>query len=307
MIIYKTINKINDKFYIGKDTKNDPNYFGSGILLNRAIKKYGKHNFEKQILEHCVSPEHLEERERYWIQETKAQEIGYNIADGGWGGKTYSEETKKRISTLFKNRYISEETILKRKRTRQKTKELNPLYYQLSEERKNKISQFHKGKQISEKQKLQNSLRMKNFTNYSQQFLDMQKSLNKIGEKSSVWGTKASEETRKKQSVSHKKNPTKYWLGKKQSKEMIENRIQKLRGKKWSEERRQNYEKKGNSFLGKKHSQQTKEKLKQLKLNKTPEQLLKTYVKFYITRKGCIPSTELQNKKLLEYRTLKKC
>jgi len=39
MIVYKTINKINGKLYIGQDVNNDPNYFGSGILLNKAIKK----------------------------------------------------------------------------------------------------------------------------------------------------------------------------------------------------------------------------------------------------------------------------
>ena len=41
MIIYKTTNLINGKFYIGKDSKNDPNYLGSGKILKKAFKKYG--------------------------------------------------------------------------------------------------------------------------------------------------------------------------------------------------------------------------------------------------------------------------
>jgi len=307
MVIYKTINKINQKFYIGKDTKNDPNYLGSGLLLNKAIKKYGKNNFEKQILEHCETTDELEEREKYWIRETKAQEIGYNIADGGHGGNTYSEETKQRISKLFKDRFISEETILKRKLTRQKTKDINPLRYKLTEEIKNQISQFHKGKQISQEQKYKNSLRMKNFKNYSKEFLNMQKSSSKLGKKSPMWGTKATEETRKKQSESHKKNPIKYWLGKKQPKEMVEKRIQKRLGTKWSETRRNAYNKKGNSFLGKKHNTTTKQKLKDIQLNKTPEQKLETYIKFYVTRNGYIPSKEIQDNKLQQYRNNKKC
>jgi len=42
MIIYKTINLINGKIYIGQDFYNNSEYFGSGILINKAINKYGK-------------------------------------------------------------------------------------------------------------------------------------------------------------------------------------------------------------------------------------------------------------------------
>ena len=53
MIIYKTTKLINGKFYIGQDSYNNPNYVGSGFILLKAIKKYGRHNFEKIILESC--------------------------------------------------------------------------------------------------------------------------------------------------------------------------------------------------------------------------------------------------------------
>lgn len=39
MIIYKTTNLINNKVYIGKDSKNKPSYYGGGILLKKSIKK----------------------------------------------------------------------------------------------------------------------------------------------------------------------------------------------------------------------------------------------------------------------------
>lgn len=88
MVIYETINMINGKRYIGKDKHNDPRYLGSGKLLNKAIKKYGRENFTKTILEHCKSEEHMSERERHWIRITNAQnsDIYYNISEGGSGG-----------------------------------------------------------------------------------------------------------------------------------------------------------------------------------------------------------------------------
>ncbi len=67
MIIYKTTNLINGKFYVGKDASNNPNYYGSGLLLAKAIKKYGKENFKKEILEECQSLKDLNIREKYWI------------------------------------------------------------------------------------------------------------------------------------------------------------------------------------------------------------------------------------------------
>lgn len=51
MIVYKTTNLINNKIYIGKDTHDNPKYLGSGIVLKRAIKKYGKLNFLKETIE----------------------------------------------------------------------------------------------------------------------------------------------------------------------------------------------------------------------------------------------------------------
>ena len=92
MVIYKTTNLVNGKFYIGKDKKNDPTYLGSGHILKFSIKKYGKENFKKEILEVCDSEEILNEREKFWIRELKCRERDdcYNIGEGGIGGDNIS-------------------------------------------------------------------------------------------------------------------------------------------------------------------------------------------------------------------------
>ena len=111
MIVYKTTNLINGKFYIGQDFHNDENYYGSGLLLNKAIKKYGKNNFKKEILEKCESKQHLNEREVYWIKTLNGQcsQIGYNLSDGGQTGRAHlghrhSDETKQKLSEINKGK-----------------------------------------------------------------------------------------------------------------------------------------------------------------------------------------------------------
>ena len=88
MYIYKIINKINSKWYIGKHNGNDPAYMGSGKLLKQAYLKYGKENFEKIILENCSSEKELNTKEQYWIKTTNAISdlMSYNLAEGGNGG-----------------------------------------------------------------------------------------------------------------------------------------------------------------------------------------------------------------------------
>ena len=261
MIIYKTTNLINGKFYIGKDSKNNSEYLGSGLNLQKAIKKYGKENFAKTILEHCETDEQLCEREKHWIKEIKAQEFGYNIADGGHGGNTYTDETKERVRELFKGRYVSPETIKKRKLTRAKS----PEKYKLSEERKKAIGDFHRGKTISEEHKRKLSERMKSGTvKYSEKFLYNQ-TKDKTGLNNNMFGKKHTEETKKKMSEAHKKNPVRYWLGKKMSSESNEKRRIKSSLHRHTEETKEKIRAKSSQF---RHSEETKEKLRQLRLGK---------------------------------------
>ena len=92
MEIYKITNLINKKIYIGKDTTSDTNYFGSGLLINRAFKKYGKENFTKEVIDITDDCDELSKKEIYWISQYNStdKKIGYNITPGGDGGNTLS-------------------------------------------------------------------------------------------------------------------------------------------------------------------------------------------------------------------------
>lgn len=138
MIIYKTTNKINGKIYIGKDTHNDPNYFGSGVSLTMAIKKYGKEHFVKEVIESCSTLEELNKREQFWINKFNStnKKIGYNLTEGGEGGNTrkfytktqkelYIEKMSKSMKTSEKyNQFVEKVSGVARPKHSEKLKEL---------------------------------------------------------------------------------------------------------------------------------------------------------------------------------------
>lgn len=85
MVVYCTTNLLNGRRYIGLDSKNDPNYLGSGKILKTAIARYGRENFRKDILTHCKNMEDLCKMEAFYIKRLNAVESPkfYNIAEGG--------------------------------------------------------------------------------------------------------------------------------------------------------------------------------------------------------------------------------
>lgn len=87
--IYLTTNLINGKKYIGqhKGELND-SYYGSGTNIIKAIQKYGKENFKKEILCICSNREELDEKEKEYIKKYNAVEDPnfYNLHEGGSGG-----------------------------------------------------------------------------------------------------------------------------------------------------------------------------------------------------------------------------
>jgi len=159
MYIYLITNKINNKKYVGKcEERPDKSkyYFGSGNQIKLAIKKYGKKNFTKEILEENLTKENICEREIYWIKELNTHsKIGYNLTDGGDGIRNPSEEIRKKLSDLGKqrignlnNRYGSKLT----EEHKEILRKVN-LNKKLSQETKEKISNKKKGFKMSDENK----------------------------------------------------------------------------------------------------------------------------------------------------------
>ena len=90
--IYKTTNKINGKYYIGMHKTDDleDGYLGSGTYFSRSLEKYGKENFEREILEYCNSDEEMHNAEaRYITEDVVNDKKSYNLKLGGLGGWDY--------------------------------------------------------------------------------------------------------------------------------------------------------------------------------------------------------------------------
>ena len=177
MIIYKITNLINNKFYVGQDIKDDPKYFGSGKLIQLAIKKHGKENFIKETLEICTDEKQMDEREIFWIKELNAtnRKIAYNICEGGRTYRTMKGENNVRFG-----KHHSEETkaLLREKRKLQK----------MSEEQKQRLREKWLGEENPGKHKSKETIEK------------IKESLSKIdrtGVNSSMSGKTHSEETKK--------------------------------------------------------------------------------------------------------------
>ncbi|MGM7720512.1 GIY-YIG nuclease family protein [Metabacillus sp. Hm71] len=87
--IYITTNMKNGKKYIGQKKFDSgsrwKSYLGSGFHLMRAIEKYGKENFSREIIDYAYSEEELNAIEEAWIKKYNAVENNnfYNMVEGG--------------------------------------------------------------------------------------------------------------------------------------------------------------------------------------------------------------------------------
>lgn len=164
--IYKTTNLINKKYYIGKNSTNNPDYIGSGVRFSRAVDKYGKDNFLKEIIiENITNINDLNALEKYFIKEYNAVKdpMSYNVADGGQGGNTlagFTDEERKAHGQKSKDKWknYSDE---KRKEILDKL-HYHALYEDRTEEHeknlKKAIQDFHKSDLGKESHKKRASL-----------------------------------------------------------------------------------------------------------------------------------------------------
>lgn len=182
--IYITINLIDGKKYIGRHKSEtfDINYYGSGKVILRAIKKLGAENFKCEILCECMSEDELNQKEEYYINLYNAVESRefYNLKPGGIGksekGKIYINKNNKEMK-IYPNELeyylslgytkgrlpMSQDTIqlirLKttgKKRTAETKEKLRLVHLgkKASEETKEKLRKSHLGKPSNKRGKI---------------------------------------------------------------------------------------------------------------------------------------------------------
>jgi group I intron endonuclease len=137
--IYKSINKVNGKVYIGfasnlpKRKYRHKHYALAKKRTNRfytAIRKYGWENFEWQIIYQSKDKNHcLNIMENFFIEEYRTYIgfddcNGYNMTLGGDGGlgshRPKTKEHRERISQSHKGKKLSQEHILNAAQARSK-------------------------------------------------------------------------------------------------------------------------------------------------------------------------------------------
>ena len=121
-IVYRTTNLINGRYYIGSHHtfKIEDGYLGSGVILKKALRKYGRSNFSREVICFCTSYEAMREVETCFVKyhlDNFASRC-YNISYSGTGamlgelnsfyGKTHTDETKEKLSELAKGRMAGE-------------------------------------------------------------------------------------------------------------------------------------------------------------------------------------------------------
>jgi group I intron endonuclease len=181
-IVYKTVNTINGKYYIGKHkllSDSFDYYFGSGPAIQQALHKYGINNFERITLfetdnEQVCYTKEAELLGDLWLTDKNC----YNKQPGGKGFSSgnnhytqghgfsvshlknlkkarrlrppHSEETKQKMSASRLGSKRNNET--KRKMSIAQAGEKNPMYGKKhTEEKKKEIGDKLRGKYIGEK------------------------------------------------------------------------------------------------------------------------------------------------------------
>ena len=164
--VYKHVNKINGKCYVGITCSSKPGIrWKNGLgyksqIFYRAIEKYGWDNFEHVIIHKNLTKAQAICQEMFWIKLYKNENISYNTTNGGEGsrGVPMPETTKEALKKANTDRKCSEETKRKISESEkgkvcsEKNKQLYKYLYtgkKLSEETKEKIKQNNKKSKIT--------------------------------------------------------------------------------------------------------------------------------------------------------------
>lgn len=109
--IYKIINDINTKVYIGKTIRplkmrwkeHKTNLKRQDCPLYRAFQKYGIEHFSIEAIEENIPDDLINSREIFWINQYNSYKNGYNATPGGDGGRTHylPENEQEKILKLW--------------------------------------------------------------------------------------------------------------------------------------------------------------------------------------------------------------
>lgn len=204
--IYETTNLCNGKKYIGQHIGeiNDA-YLGSGVLLKKAILKYGAENFQKRILCVCSSKDELDQKEKEYIAQYDAvnNKNYYNLHEGGNGGNTtagYTPEQKAALSKKFSELASGENNPMYGKRHSEQSRQKMSIYakdkrdnsvYQ-TDEFKEKMSVLTSGKN--------NGMYGRHHTEESKALMSEHRKGLTVGEKNGMYGKHHTKEARQKMS-----------------------------------------------------------------------------------------------------------
>lgn len=117
--IYKIINNLNKKIYIGRSNNifariNSHKISSKNIKspLYNAIRKYNIENFTYEVIEYC-DVEEISKKEIYWIEffNSANRLIGYNLNDSEQGIIIVSKQTRNKISEKLKGNTNSKNKI----------------------------------------------------------------------------------------------------------------------------------------------------------------------------------------------------
>lgn len=104
--IYGIVNRCNGKIYVGQTKQGYRKRFiqhrarnDGSPFLRRAMEKYGKDNFECELLDVAYSRAEANIKEKLWIKLLKTCDVdcGYNLSKGGVIGD-FSDQVKKQMS-----------------------------------------------------------------------------------------------------------------------------------------------------------------------------------------------------------------
>lgn len=105
-------------------------YLGSGTILKNAIKRHGKENFKRKILQECNTREELEAAEKKWIAKFDASNSVeyYNISEGGMGGNSNAMQKIWDNRTEKERKAIGSKVSASRKKLGLAKGEKNPMF-----------------------------------------------------------------------------------------------------------------------------------------------------------------------------------